>query len=103
MYLQKKLQSESKFEMFGYLYSTNKFRFFLYLDRYSKSVGASHYQTSAKANRGIEELFLDVTQQLLRMAESQNELNSSPGLTHNRNPEVVIVDDNPAPKKSCCG
>ncbi|KAI9561822.1 hypothetical protein GHT06_012783 [Daphnia sinensis] len=70
---------------------------------YARSVGATHYQTSAKTNRGIEELFLDVTQQLLRVAESQNQLNSSANPTSNRNQEVVIVDDNPAPKKSCCG
>ena len=80
-----------------------KLIWFKFMIRYSKSVGATHFLTSAKTNRGIEELFLDVTQQLLRMAESQNQLNSSPSLTHNRNPEVVIVDDNPAPKKSCCG
>lgn len=29
--------------------------------RYAASVGAKHYQTSAKQNKGIEEMFLDLT------------------------------------------
>lgn len=28
--------------------------------RYAESVGAKHYHTSAKQNKGIEELFLDL-------------------------------------------
>lgn len=35
--------------------------FFLFsLLRYAESVGAKHYHTSAKQNKGIEELFLDL-------------------------------------------
>ena len=30
------------------------------LHRYAESVGAKHYHTSAKLNKGIEELFLDL-------------------------------------------
>lgn len=69
--------------------------------RYSKSVGATHFQTSAKANRGIEELFLEITQQLLKAADREIQTNNiqSP----NRNTGVVIVDDAPLPKKNCCG
>ena len=29
--------------------------------RYAKSVGAKHFHTSAKMNKGIDELFLDLT------------------------------------------
>lgn len=32
----------------------------LYLCSYAESVGAKHYHTSAKLNKGIEELFLDL-------------------------------------------
>ena len=31
------------------------------LYRYAESVGAKHYSTSAKLNKGLEELFLDLT------------------------------------------
>lgn len=35
--------------------------YFCYLIyRYAESVGAKHYHTSAKQNKGIEELFLDL-------------------------------------------
>lgn len=33
---------------------------YLYSHRYAESVGAKHYHTSAKQNKGIEELFLDL-------------------------------------------
>lgn len=32
----------------------------LFLFSYAESVGAKHYHTSAKLNKGIEELFLDL-------------------------------------------
>ena len=32
-----------------------------YYYRYAKSVGATHYHTSAKLNKGVEELFVDLT------------------------------------------
>jgi len=68
---------------------------------YSKSVGATHFQTSAKANRGIEELFLEITQQLLKAADREIQTNNMQ--SPNRNTGVVIVDDAPPPKKNCCG
>ncbi|NXU37772.1 RAB21 protein, partial [Drymodes brunneopygia] len=33
---------------------------YLHFYRYAESVGAKHYHTSAKQNKGIEELFLDL-------------------------------------------
>ena len=69
--------------------------------RYSKSVNATHFLTSAKVNRGIEELFLEITQQLLKAADRENQTNNMQ--SPNRNAGVVIVDDIPVQKKSCCG
>jgi len=34
-------------------------------DQYAESVGAKHYSTSAKLNKGLEELFLDITKRML--------------------------------------
>lgn len=68
---------------------------------YSKSVNATHFLTSAKVNRGIEELFLEITQQLLKAADRENQTNNMQ--SPNRNAGVVIVDDIPVQKKSCCG
>ena len=33
-------------------------------DRFAASVGAVHFYTSAKLNKGIEEMFLDLTKSL---------------------------------------
>jgi len=68
--------------------------------QYSKLVGATHFQTSAKMNCGIEELFLEITQQLLKAAE--NERQSSNSTIPSHNPGVVIVEDSPVHNKSCC-
>lgn len=35
-------------------------------EQYAQSVGAKHYETSAKLNDGIEELFLELTNQVSR-------------------------------------
>lgn len=50
--------------------------------RYAKIVGARHYETSAKVNEGIEELFLELTNQMVEVrdrklaAEAQQRSNS---------------------------
>ena len=44
-------------------------------------------------------MFLDLTRQLLTTVESQAEVGQTDS---SRNPGVVIVEDNPAARKSCC-
>lgn len=66
---------------------------------YSASVGATHFQTSAKTNRGIEEMFLEISRQLLvevRRESAANVQNTS------QNQGIVIVEDDPVMKKTCC-
>lgn len=50
---------------------------FQFVDRYAKQVGAKHFLVSAKLNRGIEELFLELTQSMLQRAEEQNRAKES--------------------------
>ena len=38
---------------------------------YAKSVGAHHFHTSAKLNLGVEELFVDLTQQMIATADKE--------------------------------
>lgn len=38
--------------------------------RYSRSVGAKHYHTTAKLNKGIEEMFLDLTKRKFYLKSS---------------------------------
>ena len=76
-------------------------RTFGVVGRYATSVGAKHFQTSAKTNKGIEEMFLELTRQLIAATERDSLLESP--INSNRNANVVIVEDTAATKKSCCG
>ncbi|KAG8199018.1 hypothetical protein JTE90_001813 [Oedothorax gibbosus] len=72
-------------------------------ESYAASVKAKHFLTSAKQNRGIEELFLDLTRRMIEKAEA-TEQGSSLGRGSNPRRNVVIVDDEPPqPKSGCCG
>jgi hypothetical protein len=55
-------------------------------------VGAKHHHTSAKLNRGIDELFLDLTQQMISKADEKpkNGSRQTPGRGNNN---ITIVDD----------
>ncbi|XP_013411985.1 ras-related protein Rab-21 [Lingula anatina] len=77
-------------------------------EEYAASVGAKHFHTSAKLNRGIEEMFLDVSKRMLDKAGDENPRNSVGGggrqSTSRKN--VVIVDDDAQQHQSsgggCC-
>jgi len=77
-------------------------------EAYAASVGAKHFHTSAKMNRGIEELFLDLSKNMIEKSEASNTLgrgSARPGST-NRKSAVLVVDDSTAElgeKKGCCG
>ncbi|XP_057312751.1 ras-related protein Rab-21-like [Hydractinia symbiolongicarpus] len=77
-------------------------------EEYSRSVGAKHYHTSAKLNKGIEELFLDLTKRMMKkQADDEAEIatnpNSSKGRDQSTRPkDVIIVDDAPKKKSSGC-
>jgi len=65
--------------------------------RYARSVGAKHHHTSAKLNRGIEEMFLDLTQQMIAKADEKPKTNSRNG------GNITIVDDSQANAKHKSG
>ena len=65
--------------------------------RYASLVGAKHFQTSAKLNHNIEELFLDLSERMVTTSEGIEKK------TANRR-SVVVVEQEPAPVKTgCCG
>uniref|UniRef100_A0A131XZ71 Ras-related protein Rab-21 n=2 Tax=Ixodes ricinus TaxID=34613 RepID=A0A131XZ71_IXORI len=73
-------------------------------EAYAASVGATHLQTSAKLSRGIEELFLDLSKRMIEVAEANDEQHrNSLGRGGSSRRNVVIVDDEPEPKRGCCG
>ena len=78
--------------------------------RYAKSVGALHFNTSAKLNNGIDEMFLHLSQQM--MSKHDEKVKNTPGLVGNgirgssHGGGISIVDDSellPPRKSGCCG
>lgn len=71
-------------------------------EEYARSVGARHHHTSAKLNRGIEEMFLDLSQQMISKADEKPKNGSGPGSRRNN---ITVVDDTqiPGQKSGCCG
>ncbi|XP_028129937.1 ras-related protein Rab-21 [Diabrotica virgifera virgifera] len=70
---------------------------------YAEKVKAMHFQTSAKLNEGVEEMFLALTQKMLEEAKlkAAQEIN----LTRKNSQRVVqVVDDEQVPNtnKGCC-
>eukprot|EP00053_Salpingoeca_punica_P007099 m.65621 g.65621 ORF g.65621 m.65621 type:complete len:211 (-) comp13999_c0_seq3:304-936(-) len=59
-------------------------------ESYAASVGAAHFHTSAKLDRGVEELFLDLSKRMLKRVEE----NPSKKLPRNTGGLVVVDDTN---------
>lgn len=69
---------------------------------YAKSVGAAHFDTSAKSNKGLDEVFIDLSTKLLSKNKSKGGATGGGGGGKNK---LVIIDDAPAAKSSsggCC-
>uniref|UniRef100_A0A2K6FVI8 Ras-related protein Rab-21 n=1 Tax=Propithecus coquereli TaxID=379532 RepID=A0A2K6FVI8_PROCO len=73
---------------------------------YAESVGAKHYHTSAKQNKGIEELFLDLCKRMIETAQvderAKGNGSSQPGTARRG---VQIIDDEPQMQSGgggCC-
>ncbi|XP_008053429.1 ras-related protein Rab-21 [Carlito syrichta] len=75
-------------------------------ESYADSVGAKHYHTSAKQNKGIEELFLDLCKRMIETAQvderAKGNGSSQPGAARRG---VQIIDDEPQAQSGgggCC-
>lgn len=67
--------------------------------KYAESVGASHYQTSAKTNRGLDDVFINISQRMMDTKKKDSKGGKGIG-----KPKLVIMDSEPEPatKKGCC-
>lgn len=77
-------------------------------EEYAKSVGAVHFHTSAKMNKGIEEMFLELSQRMMERVQAQesDQRASSLGRAGSTRRNVVVVEDEEdqtQTKTSCCG
>ncbi|EDO34991.1 predicted protein [Nematostella vectensis] len=76
-------------------------------EAYAKTVGAKHFHTSAKLNKGIEEMFFELTKRMVDQQEKATTKTNTNSLERgtSRRKNVVIVDEQPSKQKSggCCG
>ena len=59
-------------------------------------VGAKHFYTSAKFNQGVEELFLELTREMVEHFDQKTNTDA------NRSSRVLVVEDEAPAQSSCC-
>ncbi|XP_054159801.1 ras-related protein Rab-21-like [Oppia nitens] len=72
--------------------------------KYSQSVNATHYCTSAKKNRGIDDLFLDLTKKMMAKSQSsqeQTQFKSRSTMSGSGQRGLVIADEPTNNEDSC--
>jgi Ras-related protein Rab-21 len=58
-------------------------------------VGAKHFETSAKLNEGVEDLFLELTNQMIVADEEKRAQNAILSRSNSlRRPNTLLVEDN---------
>ena len=79
-------------------------------EQYSASVKATHFQTSAKLNKGIDEVFLDITRRMLKAAKANDKQASADSRQqeHQRQASkrgLLVTEEVPDQPSSggCCG
>jgi len=65
-------------------------------EAYAKTVGAEHFNTSAKLNKGVKELFLELTKKLLKRSEGQQRS----GVAPKSDSGTVIIGEDDAPSSN---
>lgn len=72
-------------------------------EAYAASVGAKHFHTSAKLNKGIEEMFLDLSKRMMEKADDDLQRGGNTNRGSGSRKNVVIVDDQPeTPSRGGC-
>lgn len=69
-------------------------------ESYAQAVGAKHFHTSAKLNKGIEDMFLDLCKRMLERAPSAGLGSMSGGYGGPRG--MAIIDDEPEKRTGGC-
>ncbi|KAG7313301.1 Ras- protein Rab-21 [Plutella xylostella] len=65
-------------------------------ENYAKMVGAKHVYSSAKLNQGVEDLFLELTREMMEKYDDNSQKDV------NRTSRVLVVDDEATTPSSCC-
>eukprot|EP00128_Syssomonas_multiformis_P006578 Colp12_sorted_trinity150504_noHs@29727 len=64
-------------------------------EEYAATVGAKHFSTSAKLNKGIDELVLDLTKRMIAASQNKEDRKAAKNT-------VQIIDEDIKEKKGCC-
>ncbi|OQR66765.1 ras-related protein Rab-21-like [Tropilaelaps mercedesae] len=71
-------------------------------EKYARSVGAAHFMTSAKLNRGINEVFLYLCKEMLERSARQEQRRASQPSGHRRRLRVEAEDEIQPSSSKCC-
>lgn len=75
-------------------------------EEYAKQVGATHFNTSAKLNQNVEEVFFDLTRRMMAHADELEHLSTLTKTSNSRGNVVVVeneTEETQLTKSSCCG
>ncbi|KAJ8941336.1 hypothetical protein NQ318_004780 [Aromia moschata] len=74
-------------------------------ETYAKNVGAMHFQTSAKLNKCVEEMFLALSEKMVEANKGKEDCNTFLTRQNSQRQNIAVVDDDQVtnPSKSCCG
>ncbi|KAK9891467.1 hypothetical protein WA026_014699 [Henosepilachna vigintioctopunctata] len=72
---------------------------------YSNNVGAVYFETSAKLNQGVEDMFLKLTEKMMEAHEQKVAKSASLGRQNSQRANVLVVEDDQVeqPTRQCCG
>ncbi|CAF1324403.1 unnamed protein product [Rotaria magnacalcarata] len=71
-------------------------------EEYARAVNAKLYNTSAKLNKGIEELFSDLTQRMLEKTPSTPNISDTSGVNGRTGISIQQNPTNPTANNGCC-
>lgn len=77
-------------------------------ESYAQSVGAKHFETSAKLNDGVEEVFLELTKDMVQMQTQRQEMNANLQRNNSMRRRLVVDESDEAqetqtnPTRRCC-
>lgn len=76
-------------------------------ESYAESVGAKHFETSAKLNEGIEELFLYITDEMVKIHDVKQQTATLSRSNSTRRGNALIVEETDETEQrssgKCCG
>lgn len=75
------------------------------MHRYANKVGALHFETSAKQNISVDDMFLRLTMNMMEKHDNLEAENENLVRRNSQRKNVVVVDDDQvpdAPSRQCC-